>query len=109
MKKQRPLLNGEVVPSSLELQEISPNDYARFGIPSVNEAKKSSIHLVNGKGKVMEILERRGGRRVGAGRKSSERKPVTIRLLPKARKRLEVLAGKKHCSLSEVVESLILR
>ncbi len=109
MKKQRLSLNGEAVPPHSDMQEISSKDYARFRIPSVSEAKKIPIHLVNRKGKVLEVIDRRGGKREGSGRKASGRKPITIRLLPKAKKRLEVLAGKKHCSLSEVVETLILR
>jgi len=109
MKKLRHIIDGEVVPDFSQMTKIAPKDYSRLGLPTQEQAKNMPIHLVDSSGKLLQVIERRGGKRVGSGRKLIGREPMTIRLLPKAKKRLEALAGRKHCSLSEAVESLILQ
>lgn len=47
-----------------------------------------------------------GGKRDGAGRKSSGRQPYTIRLNPKIHAKIQQRAQKKGVSLSEYIEEL---
>ncbi len=52
---------------------------------------------------------RHGGARSGAGRPLSQRKPVTLRLSPEARRQLEENARRSGQTLSETAEQAILQ
>lgn len=56
-----------------------------------------------------ERIEKRGGRREGAGRKRKSTEVMYIRLKPEVAKRVRDEAQSRGCSVGDVIESYILR
>jgi hypothetical protein len=86
-------LNGEPLPRPNDLVSVTLKE---LGLPPAGSYKEMKV-TVN------------GGAREGAGRKPSGRHQIVLRLLPKAEKRLRVLAKREGVSLSEAAERMILQ
>lgn len=86
-------LNGEPLPNPRDLVVVSRES---IGLPSAEVCKTLPRVKIN------------GGARPGAGRPKSGREAVLYRLIPKAKKKVEIYARKNQVSLSEAAEMLIL-
>lgn len=102
MKKKTQIYKEEPIEKGWKFDEkakpLTASQIRSLGIPEVGTAKTIKV-----------VVHSHGGARSGAGRKSSGRLPILLRMLPQARIRIESYAKKHHLTLSEAVETLVMR
>ena len=101
-------LGGEKEKNDMKKQTASP-DSLHFD----EQGYQTDVESINGEalpdlGKLEFKRITKGGARPGAGRRKGDRVPVTLRLRPEIRKRLQAKAKSEGKTLSEVAEEALL-